>query len=77
VIHLAKGDDRSSGVTAGSFIPTLCKLRAGLALRITVYCLCPVFRGALETASLPTASAKPPVSWPERPFWSIRQNALS
>jgi len=49
-------------VTDGSLIRTVCKLRAGAALRITLNCLCPVFRGALETASLPTASAKPPVS---------------
>jgi len=64
-------------VTGESFIIVACKLRAIHALRITLYCHRPVFRGALETNSQPTASAKPPVSWPERLFWSIRQNGRS
>jgi hypothetical protein len=55
-------DDRSSVVTDKSFIIAACKLRAKPAQQITLYCHRPVFRGALETASLPTASAKPPVS---------------
>jgi hypothetical protein len=55
-------DDRSSAVTDESFIIAACKLRAKAALRITFYCHRPVFRGALETNSQPTASAKPTVS---------------
>jgi hypothetical protein len=54
-------DDRSSGVTDESFNIAACKLRAKPAWRITFYCHRPVFRGALETNSQPTASAKPPV----------------
>jgi len=70
-------DDRSSVVTDKSFNIAACKLRINPAQRITLYCHRPVFRGALETNSQPTASAKPPVSWPERLFRSIRQNGRS
>jgi len=66
--------DRSSVVTNESFNIAACKLRAKPAMRITFHCHRPVFRGALETNSQPTASAKPTVSWPERLFRSIRQN---
>ncbi|MHC8318389.1 hypothetical protein [Pseudomonas sp. LB3P31] len=55
-------DDRSSAVTDESFDIVACKLRAKPTLRITWYCHRPVFRGALETYSQPTASAKPIVS---------------
>jgi hypothetical protein len=55
-------DDRSSVVTNKSFNIAACKLRANIAPRITLYCHRPVFRGALETNSQPTASAKPTVS---------------
>jgi len=67
-------NDPSSVMTDKSFFIAACKLRAKPAQRVTLYCLRPVFRGALETNSQPTASAKPPVSWPERLFRSIRQN---
>jgi len=77
VTLFAVDDDRSSVVTDESFITAACKLRAESSLRITLYCHRPVFRGALETNSQPTASAKPPVSWPERLFRSIRQNGQS
>jgi len=69
--------DRSSVVTNESFNIATCKLRAKPELRITCHCHRPVFRGALETNGVPTASAKPPVSWPERLFRSIRQNGRS
>ncbi|GAB6405619.1 hypothetical protein PMHK_30470 [Pseudomonas sp. MHK4] len=54
--------DRSSVVTEESFNIAACKLRIKQAQRITLYCHRPVFRGALETNSQPTASAKPTVS---------------
>jgi len=77
-VNLAhEADNRSSVVTDESFIIVACKLREKPARRITLYCHRPVFRGALETNSQPTASAKPPVSWPERLFRSIRQNGQS
>jgi hypothetical protein len=55
-------DDRSSVMTDKSFFIAACKLRAKPAQRVTLYCLRPVFRGALETNSQPTGCAKPPVS---------------
>jgi len=57
-------------VTDESLNLATCKLRAAHHS----YCHRPVFRGALETISQPTASAKPPVSWPEHLFRSIRKN---
>jgi hypothetical protein len=57
-----EADDRSSVVTDKSFIIVACKLRAKPAQQITLYCHRPVFRGALDTNSQPTASAKPTVS---------------
>ncbi|MCP1417695.1 hypothetical protein J3D47_001938 [Pseudomonas laurylsulfativorans] len=54
--------DRSSVVTDESFNIAACKLRIKPAQRITLHGHRPVFRGALETTSQPTASAKPPVS---------------
>jgi len=75
IVHDA--DDRLSAVTDESFNIVTCRLRIKPARRITFYCHRPVFRGALETNSQPTASAKPPVSWPEHLFRSIRQNGRS